>query len=333
MRAAPLSRPRDWLRGTRARERGPPSRRRHFKWPSDLLALSAMSRLRTLSRCSGRLAARIAAGAAASALVNARRSTLAESPSVSVPGVDERLPPPAKLDDPEYNAAVLERWREHVRQAREAWQRKDMPAAEAQLKQALEAAGHFGGSSAPMATSLLNMAQFYRRANRQADAEPLLLRAADVLDQTAGPYNKVARCREPSVCLGVPSPRRCHATCLQVCVALSTPRDVSLPARRLPSRRPRILSCPGDGHCPGRPRQDAARAWQGGSLLPAPRDATARSTAAAHSQPLPVSPTAGAASAAPLAAAPLTTALPTAPSSRRPRRAASRPCSLPPFTA
>ncbi|EOD24651.1 hypothetical protein EMIHUDRAFT_450562 [Emiliania huxleyi CCMP1516] len=134
--------------------------------------------------------ARIAAGAAASALVNARRSTLAESPSVSVPGVDERLPPPAKLDDPEYNAAVLERWREHVRQAREAWQRKDMPAAEAQLKQALEAAGHFGGSSAPMATSLLNMAQFYRRANRQADAEPLLLRAADVLDQTAGPYNK-----------------------------------------------------------------------------------------------------------------------------------------------
>jgi len=123
--------------------------------------------------------------------VNARRSTLAESPSVSVPGVDERLPPPAKLDDPEYNAAVLEQWREHVRQAREAWQRKDMPAAEAQLKQALEAAGHFGGSSAPMATSLLNMAQFYRRANRQADAEPLLLRAADVLDQTAGPYNKV----------------------------------------------------------------------------------------------------------------------------------------------
>ena len=67
----------------------------------------------------------------------------------------------------------------------------DLPGAEQELKQALEEAAHFGQSSGPVATSLLNLAQLYRRSGRLAEAEPLLVRAADVLEQTAGPNNKV----------------------------------------------------------------------------------------------------------------------------------------------
>lgn len=109
--------------------------------------------------------------------------------------LNQIVPPPAKLDDPEYNAQVLEKWRDRVRSARVAWQRGDLTAAEADLQEAFETASHFGSSSAPLATSLLNLAQLYRRTSRQAEAEPLLRRAADILDQTAGPYTKV--CRPP----------------------------------------------------------------------------------------------------------------------------------------
>ena len=67
----------------------------------------------------------------------------------------------------------------------------DYAGAETSLKAALEKASHFGQSSGPVATSLLNLAQLYMRNGRLADAEPLLVRSADVLEQTAGPNNKV----------------------------------------------------------------------------------------------------------------------------------------------
>ena len=101
------------------------------------------------------------------------------------------VPPPAKLDDPEENAKVLASWRSHIQQARELFSRLDVTGAERELRIALEEAMHFGQSSGPVATSLLNLAQLLKRAGRPAEAEPLLLRAADVLDQTAGPNNKV----------------------------------------------------------------------------------------------------------------------------------------------
>lgn len=99
--------------------------------------------------------------------------------------------PPAKLDDPEHNARILANWRAHIQEARELFAKLDYAGAERVLQLALEEAGHFGASSGPVATSLLNLAQLYRRVGKLAEAEPLLERAADVLDQTAGPNNKV----------------------------------------------------------------------------------------------------------------------------------------------
>lgn len=101
------------------------------------------------------------------------------------------VPPPAKLDDPEENNRRLEIWRHHIQQARELFKRLDVAGAERELQLAHEAALHFGHSSGPVATSLLNLAQLYRRSGQLEKAEPLLERAADVLDQTAGPNNKV----------------------------------------------------------------------------------------------------------------------------------------------
>lgn len=100
-------------------------------------------------------------------------------------------PPPAKFDDPEYNAKILDVWRKLIAEARTQFARRDFAGAEASLKAALEKANHFGQSSGPVATSLLNLAQLYKRNGRAAEAEPLLVRAADVLEQTAGPHNKV----------------------------------------------------------------------------------------------------------------------------------------------
>jgi tetratricopeptide (TPR) repeat protein len=143
-----------------------------------------------------RLAVRaVGVGAVAAAFSSARPIAHAEAtPSGTGESsvLDQPVPPPAKLDDPEYNAAVLETWRGKVRSARVAWQRGDLATAEAELQEAYEMASHFGSSSAPLATSLLNLAQLYRRTSRQAEAEPLLRRAADILDQTAGPYTKVS---------------------------------------------------------------------------------------------------------------------------------------------
>ena len=98
---------------------------------------------------------------------------------------------PPKLDDPERNSEVLESWRAKIQEAREQYAKLDVSGAERTLQLALEEAGHFGQSSGPVATSLLNLAQLYRRAGRSKEAEPLLVRAIDVLEQTAGPNNKV----------------------------------------------------------------------------------------------------------------------------------------------
>ena len=100
-------------------------------------------------------------------------------------------PPPAKYDDPEYNAKILDEWRALIAEARVLFTKLDFASAEQCLKQALEKANHFGHSSGPVATSLLNLAQLYKRAGRSDEAEPLLEEAADVLEQTAGPNNKV----------------------------------------------------------------------------------------------------------------------------------------------
>lgn len=115
----------------------------------------------------------------------------AGSTGAKAEGGVEYTPPPAKLDDPEENARLLDQWRAHIQAAREAFKRLDVQSAERELQLALEDAAHFGAGSAPMATSLLNLAQLYRRAGRLEEARPLLERASDTLDQTAGPNNKV----------------------------------------------------------------------------------------------------------------------------------------------
>ncbi|KAL1530917.1 hypothetical protein AB1Y20_001808 [Prymnesium parvum] len=115
--------------------------------------------------------------------------------SCDAPPADPHLapppPPPAILDDPEYNAQVLERWRGRIAAARAQWRALDAAAAEATLRLALDDAAHFGAQSAPMATSYLNLAQLYAQAGRHGEAAPLLERAAAVLETNAGPNNKV----------------------------------------------------------------------------------------------------------------------------------------------
>jgi len=71
-----------------------------------------------------------------------------------------------------------------------------------------------------MATSLLNLAQLYRRTGRQREAEPLLKHAADILDQTAGPYAKVRLVCVHTVvsiyiCLSI---YLCVRACVRACV-------------------------------------------------------------------------------------------------------------------
>lgn len=102
-----------------------------------------------------------------------------------------QVPPPPQIDDPEENQKVMTRWRAHIQEARALWKRLDVAGAERELQLAIEDATHFGKNSAPMATSLLNLAQLYRRAGRFAEAVPLLERASEVLEENAGPNNKV----------------------------------------------------------------------------------------------------------------------------------------------
>jgi tetratricopeptide (TPR) repeat protein len=101
------------------------------------------------------------------------------------------VPPPAKLDDAEENYRILAEWRAKIQEARDLWAKLDHEGAERALQLALEQASHFGQASGPVATSLLNLAQLYRRMGKLAEAEPLLERASVVLAQTAGPNNKV----------------------------------------------------------------------------------------------------------------------------------------------
>ena len=98
---------------------------------------------------------------------------------------------PPKLNDPEYNAEVMASWREKIAEARDLFAKLDVAGAERALQLALEQAAHFGNTSGPVATSLLNLAQLYKRSGRLDEALPLLERAVDVLDETAGPHNKV----------------------------------------------------------------------------------------------------------------------------------------------
>ena len=99
--------------------------------------------------------------------------------------------PISKFDDPEYNARMLQQWRSHIAAARDMFARKDFDGAEESLKLALEEAEHWGTASGPFATSMLNLAQLYRKRGRHADAAPLLQKAFYVLEQNAGPNNKV----------------------------------------------------------------------------------------------------------------------------------------------
>ena len=92
---------------------------------------------------------------------------------------------------PEENTEALRVWRTHVHAAREHFGRKDYAAAEASLKEALEAAKVFGRDSGAYATSMLNLAQLYRRRGKLSDAVPLLESAIFVLESTAGPNNQV----------------------------------------------------------------------------------------------------------------------------------------------
>lgn len=136
-----------------------------------------------------RFPARVTCAAAGGMLAHASRCS--GGAAADAPRAPESTRPSQVSDDPELNAEIMERWRRHIQEARESFRRLDTQSAERELQQALEDAAHFGHSSPPMATSLLNLAQLYRRAGRLEEAEPLLVRATGVLETTAGPHNKV----------------------------------------------------------------------------------------------------------------------------------------------
>lgn len=146
----------------------------------------------------GAMAAGVAAAASTAAASSYRYRLAACEAATPGPGLPAepassakpQAPPSTLYEDPEHNAEILTQWRGHIQAAREAFERLDVESAESELKFALEKASHFGKSSGPMATSLLNLAQLYRRAGRLEEAVPLLIQAADTLEQTAGPNNK-----------------------------------------------------------------------------------------------------------------------------------------------
>lgn len=92
---------------------------------------------------------------------------------------------------PEENMEALRVWKSHIQAAREQFSRKEFDLAEESLKVALEAAKVFGRDSGAHATSLLNLAQLYRRRSKFAEAVPLLESAIFVFETTAGPNNQV----------------------------------------------------------------------------------------------------------------------------------------------
>lgn len=164
-----------------------------------MLRPSALRLARVAFGARPRLTRALAAGAGAAAVVqasyalgggSAARAALCEAEALPTEA-GEYVPPPPIVEDPEENAKILAAWRAHIQEARELFRKRDIDGAERKLLLALEAAAHFGQVSGPVATSLLNLAQLYRRAARFAEAEPLLVRAAGILDETAGPNNKV----------------------------------------------------------------------------------------------------------------------------------------------
>ena len=78
---------------------------------------------------------------------------------------------------PEENMEALNVWKAHIQAAREQFSRKEFDLAEESLKAALEAAKVFGRDSGAHATSLLNLAQLYRRRRKLAEAVPPLASA------------------------------------------------------------------------------------------------------------------------------------------------------------
>jgi len=86
---------------------------------------------------------------------------------------------------------ALRVWKGHIQAAREQFSLKDYDLAEGSLKAALEAARVFGRDSGAYATSMLNLAQLYRRRSKFAEAVPLLEGAIFVFETTAGPNNQV----------------------------------------------------------------------------------------------------------------------------------------------
>ena len=69
---------------------------------------------------------------------------------------------------------ALNVWKAHIQAAREQFSRQEFELAEESLKAALEAAKVFGRDSGAHATSLLNLAQLYRRRRKLAEAVPPL---------------------------------------------------------------------------------------------------------------------------------------------------------------
>ena len=65
---------------------------------------------------------------------------------------------------------ALHVWKAHIQAAREQFSRKEFDRAEESLKAALETAKVFGRDSGAHATSLLNLAQLYRRRRKLAEA-------------------------------------------------------------------------------------------------------------------------------------------------------------------
>lgn len=86
---------------------------------------------------------------------------------------------------------ALRAWKAYIQVAREQFSRKEYDLAEGSLKAALEAAKVFGRDSGAYATSMLNLAQLYRRRSKLPEAVPLLESAIFVLESTAGPNNQV----------------------------------------------------------------------------------------------------------------------------------------------
>ena len=79
------------------------------------------------------------------------------------------------------------RWDNLNKAATEAYQRADYAKAEKLLLAALQEAEKFGEQDPRLATSLNNLALFYKTQRRYAQAEPLMQRALAIREKALGP--------------------------------------------------------------------------------------------------------------------------------------------------